>query len=135
MYEKIIIVTRKTRLQELIERFNTEAQAHFYIEQSGGNFSEYKLEDDERYEIIEEAALIAALQSGHLGGAVLDVFEREPLDSANPLWGLPNVIVSPHVSGLRPDHWDDVIDLFGDNLERFQRGEALLNLVDVRTGY
>ncbi|HSU88395.1 MAG TPA: NAD(P)-dependent oxidoreductase, partial [Terriglobia bacterium] len=88
-----------------------------------------------RGKIIDEAALIAALQNGHLGGAVLDVFEREPLDSANPLWGLPNVIVSPHVSGLRPDHWDDVIDLFGDNLERFQRGEALLNLVDVRTGY
>ena len=88
-----------------------------------------------RGKIIDEAALIAALQSGHLGGAVLDVFEREPLDSANPLWGLPNVIVSPHVSGLRPDHWDDVIDLFGDNLERFQRGEPLANLVDVRSGY
>jgi D-2-hydroxyacid dehydrogenase (NADP+) len=88
-----------------------------------------------RGKIIDEAALIAALQSGHLGGAVLDVFEHEPLDSAHPLWGLPNVIVSPHVSGLRPDHWDDVIDLFGDNLERFQRGETLLNLVDVRAGY
>jgi D-2-hydroxyacid dehydrogenase (NADP+) len=88
-----------------------------------------------RGKIIDEAALIAALQNGHLGGAVLDVFEREPLDSANPLWGLPNVIVSPHVSGLRPDHWDDVIDLFGDNLERFQRGEPLANLVDVQAGY
>jgi len=88
-----------------------------------------------RGKIIDEAALVAALQDGRLGGAVLDVFEREPLDSANPLWGLPNVIVSPHVSGLRPDHWDDVIDLFGDNLERFQRGAPLLNLVDVRAGY
>ncbi len=88
-----------------------------------------------RGKIIDEPALIAALQSGHLGGAVLDVFDREPLDSANPLWGLPNVIVSPHVSGLRPDHWDDVIDLFGDNLERFQRGEPLANIVNVRAGY
>jgi D-2-hydroxyacid dehydrogenase (NADP+) len=88
-----------------------------------------------RGKITDEAALIAALQNGHLGGAVLDVFEHEPLEPSNPLWGLPNVIVSPHVSGLRPDHWDDVIDLFGDNIERFQRGEPLVNLVDPRAGY
>lgn len=47
MYEKIVFVTRKTRLQELIERFNTKAQARFYIEHSGSNFSEYEEEDEE----------------------------------------------------------------------------------------
>jgi phosphoglycerate dehydrogenase-like enzyme len=88
-----------------------------------------------RGKIIDEAALIAALRSGHLGGAVLDVFEHEPLEPQNPLWTLPNVIISPHVSGVRPDHWDDVIDLFSENLQRFERGEPLLNVVDVHAGY
>jgi phosphoglycerate dehydrogenase-like enzyme len=88
-----------------------------------------------RGKIIDETALIAALRSGHLGGAVLDVFEHEPLEPQNPLWSLPNVIISPHVSGVRADHWDDVIDLFSENLQRFERGEPLLNIVDVHAGY
>jgi phosphoglycerate dehydrogenase-like enzyme len=88
-----------------------------------------------RGRIIDETALIAALQAGHLGGAVLDVFEHEPLDPQSPLWALPNVIISPHVSGVRPDHWDDVIDLFSENLKRFERGEPLLNVVDPQAGY
>ena len=88
-----------------------------------------------RGKIIDEAALIAALQSGHLGGAVLDVFEHEPLDAGSPLWSLPNVIISPHVSGVRPNHWDEAIDLFSDNLRRFECGEPLLNVVDMSAGY
>jgi len=88
-----------------------------------------------RGKIVDEAALIAAIQSGHLGGAVLDVFEREPLDRASPLWGLPNVIISPHSAGVRPDHWDEVIDLFSENLRRFPRGEPLLNMVNCDAGY
>jgi D-2-hydroxyacid dehydrogenase (NADP+) len=88
-----------------------------------------------RGKIVDEAALIAAIQSCHLGGAVLDVFEREPLDRASPLWTLPNVIISPHSSGVRPDHWDEVIDLFSENLRRFQRGEPLLNMVNCDAGY
>jgi D-2-hydroxyacid dehydrogenase (NADP+) len=88
-----------------------------------------------RGKIIDEAALIAAIQSGHLGGAVLDVFEREPLDRANPLWSLPNVIISPHSAGVRPDHWDEVIDLFSENLRRFERREPLLNMVNCDAGY
>jgi phosphoglycerate dehydrogenase-like enzyme len=88
-----------------------------------------------RGRIIDEAALIAALQDGRLGGAVLDVFDREPLPAASPLWALPNVVITPHCSGVREDHWDDAIDLFIDNLGRFQRGEPLTNLVDPRAGY
>ena len=88
-----------------------------------------------RGKIIDEAAMIAALKSEHLGGAVLDVFEREPLDPASPLWTLPNVVISPHIASLRPDHWDDVIDLFSENLRRFERGDSLLNIVDVNAGY
>jgi len=88
-----------------------------------------------RGQIIDETALIAALEKGHLGGAVLDVFRHEPLDPASVLWSMPNVIISPHVSGVRPDHWDEVIDLFAENLRRFQRGDPLLNPVNVRAGY
>jgi D-2-hydroxyacid dehydrogenase (NADP+) len=88
-----------------------------------------------RGQIVDEGALLQALESGQLGGAVLDVFGREPLPQTSPLWTLPNVIVSPHSSGVRPDHWDDVIDLFSENLNRFQRGEPLLNQVDWKAGY
>ena len=88
-----------------------------------------------RAKIVDEPALLAALDSGQLGGAVLDVFEREPLDPASPLWALPNVIISPHSAGVRPDHWSAVIDLFGDNLIRFQSGEPLRNLVNPHAGY
>ena len=88
-----------------------------------------------RGKIIDQSALIASLQIRHLGGAVLDVFEHEPLDPASPLWSLPNVIISPHVSGVRPDHWDDVVDLFSENLRRFETGETLLNRVDLSAGY
>lgn len=88
-----------------------------------------------RGKIVDEPALLAALESGQLGGAVLDVFEREPLPPSSPLWTLPNVIISPHSSGVRPDHWDDVVELFSENLRRFQRGESLMNQVDCKTGY
>jgi phosphoglycerate dehydrogenase-like enzyme len=88
-----------------------------------------------RGKIVDQRALLDGLQSGQLGGAVLDVFEREPLDASSPLWSLPNVIISPHSSGVRPDHWDEVIDLFSENLWRFQRGEPLLNQVDAKAGY
>lgn len=88
-----------------------------------------------RGKIIDQAAMIAALESGQLGGAVLDVFDHEPLDSSSPLWTLPNVVITPHTASLRPDHWDDVIDLFSENLRRFARGEGLLNTVDLKAGY
>jgi phosphoglycerate dehydrogenase-like enzyme len=88
-----------------------------------------------RGRIVDEAALLQGLSSGRLGGAVLDVFEREPLDPSSPLWTLPNVIVSPHCAGARPDHWSDVVDLFGENLSRFRRGDPLLNMVNSEAGY
>ncbi len=88
-----------------------------------------------RGKIIDEPALLDSLQDGQLAGAVLDVFEREPLNADSPLWTLPNVIISPHSSGVRPGHWGEVIDLFSENLRRFQRGEPLLNMVDCSAGY
>ena len=88
-----------------------------------------------RGKIVHETDLIAALESGRLGGAVLDVFEREPLDTASRLWTLPNVLISPHSAGVRKDHWDEVIDLFSANLRRFRAGEPLMNVVNCDAGY
>jgi phosphoglycerate dehydrogenase-like enzyme len=88
-----------------------------------------------RAQIVDEAAMLESLANAQLGGAVLDVFEREPLDAASPLWSTPNVVITPHSSGFRASHWTDVVELFADNLGRFQRGEPLRNLVDATAGY
>ena len=88
-----------------------------------------------RGRLVDEEALVRALMAGAIGGAALDVFEHEPLDPASPLWALPNVIVTPHTSGFRADHWDAATDLFAQNLRRFEAGEPLVNLVDKAAGY
>ena len=88
-----------------------------------------------RAPIVNDAAMRAALESGQLGGAVLDVFEREPLEPENRLWSTPNVILTPHSSGFRASHWDEVTALFADNLRRFIGGEPLVNVVDHAAGY
>jgi D-2-hydroxyacid dehydrogenase (NADP+) len=88
-----------------------------------------------RAKIIDTDALIAALSTGHLGGASLDVFPQEPLPPVHPLWTTPNVILTPHTSGFRQGHWDEVVDLFGDNLERFLKGEPLKFRVEPELGY
>ena len=88
-----------------------------------------------RAKIIDTEALIDALQSRHLGGASLDVFPQEPLPPDHPLWKTPNVILTPHTSGFRQGHWDEVIDLFGDNLDRFLKGEPLKFRIEPELGY
>jgi D-2-hydroxyacid dehydrogenase (NADP+) len=88
-----------------------------------------------RAKIIDTEALMAALQNGHLGGASLDVFPQEPLPKEHPLWRTQNVILTPHTSGFRQGHWDEVIDLFGDNLDRFLKGEPLKFRVEPDLGY
>lgn len=83
-----------------------------------------------RGEIAVEADVVAALQSGKLAGAYLDVFEREPLDPASPLWDLPNVLVSPHTASHSLGQNEAIFGIFLDNLARFQAGQKLRNDVD-----
>jgi phosphoglycerate dehydrogenase-like enzyme len=85
--------------------------------------------------IVQETALIRALQEHQIGGAGLDVFEREPLPADNPLWAMEDVIITPHVSGGWPGYLDAAVPLFCENLARYLRGAPLLNLVDKSRGY
>jgi phosphoglycerate dehydrogenase-like enzyme len=89
--------------------------------------------------LVDEGALIAALSAPAaartIGAAALDVFDREPLAPDSPLWRLPNVLITPHVAGFRPDHWDAVTRLFAENLRRFESGQPLANVVNKEEGY
>lgn len=82
-----------------------------------------------RGELIDEPALIEALQSGHIGGAGLDVFATEPLPADSPLWTLPNVIVTPHSAGATDLSRHRAAEMFTDNLGRYVRGEPMRNEV------
>jgi phosphoglycerate dehydrogenase-like enzyme len=84
---------------------------------------------------VDEAALIEALQDGHLGGAALDVFEQEPLPAESPLWTMPNVIISPHIAGISKDYNRRAAEVFIENLRRYLDGEPLLNTMSRSTGY
>jgi phosphoglycerate dehydrogenase-like enzyme len=85
--------------------------------------------------LIDERALVRAVRNGRLGGAVLDALRQEPLPPDSELYSTPNVIVTPHTSWSSGRVLDRSIELFCDNLERFRRGETLLNLVDPAAGY
>jgi phosphoglycerate dehydrogenase-like enzyme len=80
--------------------------------------------------IVDEPALVAALRSGHLGGAGLDVFAQEPLPEESPLWDMPNVLVSPHSGSTSDRENGRLTDIFCENLRRFLAGEPLLNVLN-----
>jgi phosphoglycerate dehydrogenase-like enzyme len=86
-----------------------------------------------RGSVVDEQALVEALQSGRLAHAVLDVTRHEPLPAGNPLWSLPNVELSFHTAG--PSRPDEIVPLFLDNLERFAVGAPLRRRVDFERGY
>ena len=88
-----------------------------------------------RASIVDQEALLAALRSGALGGALLDVFQQEPLDPAHPLWDAPNVLITPHSAGFNARHWEHVIALYLENIARFRAGSPLRYEVDSTTGY
>ena len=85
--------------------------------------------------VVDERALCDALAAGAIGWAVLDVFEIEPLPDTSPLWGMDNVILTAHLAGDADDFAERLWALFEDNLQRYVRGSALVNVVDMRLGY
>jgi phosphoglycerate dehydrogenase-like enzyme/glyoxylase-like metal-dependent hydrolase (beta-lactamase superfamily II) len=84
---------------------------------------------------VDTSSLVQALQSGKVRGAGLDVTDPEPLPPQHPLWKLPNVIVTPHVSGQSPGTRARTRQLFLENLRRFSSGEPMVNVVDKKVGY
>jgi phosphoglycerate dehydrogenase-like enzyme len=85
--------------------------------------------------VVDEAALVEALEQGRIRGAALDVFETEPLPPGHPFWRLPNVLLSPHCADNVPGWVDEAMRVFLRQLDRFRRGEPLRDLVDKAAGY
>ena len=88
-----------------------------------------------RGKVVDLAALTRALMNGELAGAGLDVFEEEPLAEGHPLWGMENVMITPHVAAHSDRIEERRIGLIAENVRRFRDGEPLLNVVDNRKGY
>lgn len=88
-----------------------------------------------RGRVIDEAALIRALQEHWIAGAGLDVAGQEPLPEDSPLYSLPNVILTPHISGVTTHYEERLTALFADNLRRYRSGQSLRNLYDPKRGY
>ena len=88
-----------------------------------------------RGEVVDERALIRALDEGWIAGAGLDVFATEPLPANSKLWELPNVIFSPHIAGGMEDYTMRATEVFCENLRRYLDGKKLLNVVDKKKGY
>jgi phosphoglycerate dehydrogenase-like enzyme len=85
--------------------------------------------------VVNHEAILTALRDHKIAGAALDVFPEEPLPAEDPLWKMPNVIITPHISGLTPHYDARAVELFTDNLQKYLAGEQLLNRVDVSRGY
>ena len=85
--------------------------------------------------IVDEDALVRALESGHLSGATIDVFATEPLPADSPFWRMENVVVLPHATGDATDWHMRVVGVFCDNMARWLAGEPLRNVVDPGLGY
>ncbi len=88
-----------------------------------------------RGKIVDEAALMDALEQGKIGGAGLDVTPREPLPEDHPLWSMENVIVTPHTAGGSPNRRDRLVDPFCANLRRLLAEQPLLGVIDKEKGY
>ena len=88
-----------------------------------------------RGEVCNEQDLLHALQTQQIAGAALDVFQQEPLPSDSPFWSLPNVFITPHISGHTPHYDDRAATIFAENLRRYLAGEPLFNVIDKTRGY
>lgn len=93
------------------------------------------LVDVSRGGVVNQDDLVAALESGQIAGAALDVFPREPLPDDSHLWKMSNVILTPHIAGVSREYNNRAADLFVENLTRYLEGQQLLNLIDLKRGY
>jgi phosphoglycerate dehydrogenase-like enzyme len=85
--------------------------------------------------LVDEAALLRALERGRLSACALDVFAREPLAAGHPFWRHPRVLVFPHVCGVSEHFWERQTDLLVENARRFRAGRRLRNVVNLDLGY
>jgi glyoxylate/hydroxypyruvate reductase len=85
--------------------------------------------------VVDEAAMVEALRSGHLAGAALDVASHEPLEADSPLWDMPNVLITPHTMSTAYDENERLADLFCDNLRRYLANEPLRKEFNKARGY
>ena len=88
-----------------------------------------------RGEHVDDDALIQALRNGAIAGAALDVFRAEPLPPDHAFWSLPNLVLTPHISGYTPQYFQKMLAIFEDNLDRYVHGLPLRNVVDKQLGY
>lgn len=91
--------------------------------------------DVSRGGVVNHSSLIAALKDKKIAGAALDVFPEEPLSPDDPLWKMPNVIITPHISGISPYYDARAVELFSENLRRYLEGSPLLNQLNLERGY
>ena len=85
--------------------------------------------------IADDAVLLRALHEGWIAGGGLDAHGQEPLPADSPFWSLPNTIVTPHNGATTPQTRQRGIDIFVENLRRYQQGQALVNVIDKQAGY
>jgi phosphoglycerate dehydrogenase-like enzyme len=91
--------------------------------------------DVSRGGIVDHTPLINALRDKKIAGAALDVYPEEPLAPESPLWKLPNVILTPHISGNTPKYDERAVEMFSTNLQRYLAGQPLYNRIDPKRGY
>jgi phosphoglycerate dehydrogenase-like enzyme len=91
--------------------------------------------DVSRGGVVNQEDLLKALEEGQIAGAALDVFPEEPLPEDNPLWKVPNLILTPHIAGLSRNYNQRAVALFVENLERYLAGKKPYNLIDLERGY
>ena len=132
------------QLDELLQRSDVVVIAAPLTDQTAGMIGAPQLQEMRgsawliniaRGRLLDEEALRRALGAGWIGGAVLDVFNDEPLPPDSPLYGTPNIILTPHTSWSSDRVVDRSLDLFLANLRRFAAGEPLHNVVDLEVGY
>ncbi|HEX2193551.1 MAG TPA: D-2-hydroxyacid dehydrogenase [Candidatus Limnocylindria bacterium] len=132
------------RLDNLLERSDVVVVAAPLTDETAGMVGAEQLQrmreggwliNIARGRLLDETALRRALEAGWIAGAVLDVFNEEPLPPDSPLYGTPNLYLTPHTSWSSDRVVDRSLELFVDNLRRFARGEPLENVVDLEVGY